>query len=237
MIPMEKVKFMVAHDTGNPGSTAAGNVTYFENSRNDMSASAHTFIDDKQIIECIPLLTGSPEKAWHVVYSAPEDNRRYGADANDAAGGVELCHGGAINLLEAYNRYVWYLAYACFKFGLEPSVQISGHYQLDPERRTDPTGPLKKLGKTFEDFIQDVISEYKSSLREDEEDMALREELELLKQRVAELERQASLPEVPDWAKAAINAAVAAKLIDTPEGRSYDFYSIITVMHRKGLIK
>ncbi|TCM89587.1 hypothetical protein EV294_11252 [Paenibacillus sp. BK033] len=40
---------------------------------------------------------------------------------------------------------------------------------------------------------------------------------------------------VPSWAKAAIDAAVCAKLIDTPDGRSEDFYSFVTIMHRKGL--
>ena len=37
------VKFIVAHDTGNPESSAMGNVKYYENSRNELSASAHIF--------------------------------------------------------------------------------------------------------------------------------------------------------------------------------------------------
>ncbi len=49
------VRFIVAHDTGNPGSTAANNVSYYERSRNDQSASAHIFVDDKEILECIPV--------------------------------------------------------------------------------------------------------------------------------------------------------------------------------------
>jgi N-acetylmuramoyl-L-alanine amidase len=236
MTPIGRVLFMVAHDTGNPGSTAAGNVSYYQDSRNTMSASAHTFIDDKRIIECIPLVTGKPEKAWHVVYDVPEDNRRFGYDANDAAGAVELCHGGAINLREAYARYVWYMAYACYHFRLDPAVSIAGHYQLDPARRTDPTLPLKQLGKTFDDFVRDVVNEYHSNLEEDEEDMALREEFELLRQRVEQLERRESMAEVPEWARAAVDAAVAAGLIDSPNGRSFDFYSVLTVLHRKGVL-
>jgi hypothetical protein len=54
------VRFVVAHDNGNPGSTAAGNVKYYENSRNEKSASAHLFVDDQEILECIPALTGPP---------------------------------------------------------------------------------------------------------------------------------------------------------------------------------
>ena len=52
------VKFVVAHDTGNPNSTAGQNVAYYEQSRNELSASAHLFVDDREIIECIPALTG-----------------------------------------------------------------------------------------------------------------------------------------------------------------------------------
>ncbi|WP_253947823.1 N-acetylmuramoyl-L-alanine amidase, partial [Paenibacillus ehimensis] len=98
---MNGVRFMVSHDTGCPGSTAANNVTYYERSREDDYASAHIFVDDKEIIECIPFLTGTPEKAYHVVYNTPIDNQIFGVDSNDYAGGVELCYGGKIDLAEA----------------------------------------------------------------------------------------------------------------------------------------
>jgi spore germination cell wall hydrolase CwlJ-like protein len=41
---------------------------------------------------------------------------------------------------------------------------------------------------------------------------------------------------VPDWAREAVDAAVAAGIVDTPEGGSYDFYRMLTVLFRKGLI-
>ena len=69
------VRFIVAHDTGNPGSTAANNVSYYERSRNEISASAHLFVDDKEIIECVPALTDTPEKAWHVLYKVQTDDQ------------------------------------------------------------------------------------------------------------------------------------------------------------------
>lgn len=164
LLPLDPCRFMVAHDTGNPGSTAANNVTYFERTHNDMSSSAHIFVDDREIIECIPFLTGQAEKAYHVVYNVTTDNVRYGADANDAAGAVELCYGGSIQLEESYKRFVWVMAYACYTYGLNPQTDITGHYILDPARRSDPTEPLSLLGKTFEDFVQDVAAEYEESL-------------------------------------------------------------------------
>jgi N-acetylmuramoyl-L-alanine amidase CwlA len=65
------VRFIVTHDTGNAASTARANVRYYENSRDKESASAHLFVDDKEILERIPALTAPPEKAWHVIYRAP----------------------------------------------------------------------------------------------------------------------------------------------------------------------
>ncbi|NQX68501.1 N-acetylmuramoyl-L-alanine amidase [Paenibacillus alba] len=244
-IPMQSVIFMVAHDTGNPGSTASGNVGYYENSRNDMEASAQIFVDDKQIIECIPFLTDAPEKAWHVIYNVTTDNQRYGADANDAAGGVELCYGGNVNLTEAYKRYVWVLAYSCWKYALDPAQAITGHHILDPKRKTDPMNALKLLGKTFDNLIADVVLEYNECMEEDD----MSKEIEELKgkfqtllntadvhiKKINDLEAKASMS-VPDWAKDAVTSAVSKGLIDTPEGRSYDFYSLLAVFHRKGLI-
>ncbi|HYE60225.1 MAG TPA: peptidoglycan recognition family protein [Candidatus Kapabacteria bacterium] len=160
-LPISRVKFVVAHDTGNPGSTAAGNVSYYEQSRNQMSASAHLFVDDKEIVECIPALTGDrPEKAWHVLYNLPKDNNMYGVDANDGAIAVEYCYGGAINADEAYRRYVWVLAYLCYVFTLDPKTSIVGHYILDPDRRSDPKSGLAHSGRTYEQLLRDVVAEY-----------------------------------------------------------------------------
>jgi len=154
------VKFIVAHDTGNPNSTAVGNVRYYQNSVNEMSASAHLFVDDREIIECIPALTGTPEKAWHVLYGVPADNKLYGFDANYTAIGVEYCYGTAINADEAYNRYVWVMAYICYTFKLDPRKAIVGHFFLDPHRKTDPVTGLAHSRRTYEQMLRDVVSEF-----------------------------------------------------------------------------
>lgn len=122
------VKFIVVHDTGNKNSTAAGNVKYYINSANSESASAHLFVDDKEILECIPALTAPPEKAWHVLYNVTTDNQLYGYNANDAAIGVEYCFGDNINADEAYKKYIWVIAYLCYTFKLDPATSIVGHF-------------------------------------------------------------------------------------------------------------
>ncbi len=84
-------KFAVFHDTGNRDSTAQNNVDYYRNTYNidwAYTASAHVFVDDKECIICIPVT----EKAWHVLYDTPIDNKWYGDDANDIAFGLEACY-------------------------------------------------------------------------------------------------------------------------------------------------
>lgn len=157
---MPRVSFVVAHDTGNPTSTAMQNVTYYKNSCNADYASAHIFVDDKHIIECIPALTGTPEKAWHVMYNPTQDNIMFGSDADDTAIGVELCYGKNINFKTAYKRYTWVLAYICYKFGINPATHLTGHEFLDPTRKTDPTNALKTGDVTFKQLVKDVVKVY-----------------------------------------------------------------------------
>ena len=158
---ISKVRFLVAHDTGNPGSTAAENVAWYIRTRNEQSASAHLFVDDKEIIECVPAMT-SPEKAWHVLYGVRKDNDLYGVNANDAAIGVEYCYGGRIDSDLAYEKYVWMLARLCQLYLLNPAKDIVGHYFLDPNRKTDPVTGLARSRRTYEQLIRDVVSEYAS---------------------------------------------------------------------------
>ncbi|MBU7316171.1 peptidoglycan recognition protein family protein [Paenibacillus oleatilyticus] len=172
-IPMNGVRFIVAHDTGNPSSTAINNVNYYERSHNDDFASAHLFVDDKEVYECIP--TGmindmTPEKAWHVVYDTPIDNQLYGCDANDYSIGIEYCYGGKIDAEEAYKRFVWLTAYVCYKYGLNPAKDVTGHHILDPKRKIDPKNGLNlSLGITFEQYIADVVKEYEECKGDDDE--------------------------------------------------------------------
>ncbi|MFH1551861.1 MAG: peptidoglycan recognition family protein [bacterium] len=154
------VKFIVAHDTGNTNSTADNNVSYYQRSANEIYASAHIFVDDKEIIECVPVLTGRSEKAWHVRYSVSGDNDMFGYNANDTAIGIEYCYGSNINSDESYKRYIWTIAYICFKFGLDPKKSIVGHHVLDPGRRSDPVNGLSKSNRTYENLLKDVVNEY-----------------------------------------------------------------------------
>lgn len=153
-IPILGVKFIVAHDTGNDGSTAEQNVDYYIKSANEIEASAHAFVDDLGVIECIP----ETEKAYHVRRIVSTDNARYGVDAIDYALGIELCYFSTdkSRSILAYNNYVEYIKSLCTKYNLDPTIYVCGHFQLDPERRTDPVNAFNYIGKTWEQFIQDL---------------------------------------------------------------------------------
>lgn len=154
-IKRERTLFIVAHDTGNSGSTANGNVSYYHNSVNSQYASAHLFVDDKEIVECIPL----DEKAWHVLYDRQEDNRLFGDDANDAAIGVELCFGGGIDNKKAYANYVEVIVKLLVTYQLLPK-HVIGHMHLDPGRKTDPANSFDTFGQTWGGFMKDIEKAY-----------------------------------------------------------------------------
>ncbi|MBX9750705.1 MAG: N-acetylmuramoyl-L-alanine amidase [Roseococcus sp.] len=160
---IQKMVFLVAHDTGNPGASARAHARWYQNDPNPppgQVSSAHLFVDDREVIETVPsgLVAGSAaEIAYHVLYSVPTDNQMFGADANSAAIGVELCYGGTIRPEDTYRRYVWTLAKLCVAHGLDPSWRIVGHEVLDPKRKRDPSQGLTAIGKSYDGLIADVV--------------------------------------------------------------------------------
>ncbi|KGE16914.1 glycoside hydrolase family 73 protein [Paenibacillus wynnii] len=78
---------------------------------------------------------------------------------------------------------------------------------------------------------------------EDKKELAdLKAELQELRRALIVLEEHMTLMEsrsvmhIPSWAEPAVKAALSAGLLDTPEGGSYDFYRILTVLNRAGLL-
>jgi N-acetylmuramoyl-L-alanine amidase CwlA len=76
--------FLVAHETANNTADADDHYKYFN--RHVISASAHTFIDDSKILE----INTVDEKAWHVFYNTPIDNRMFGDDANESVQSIAV---------------------------------------------------------------------------------------------------------------------------------------------------
>lgn len=171
-IKMNKVGFFVDHDTGNANSTAQNNVNYYIRTANTMSASAHVFIDDNEGIMCIPCLD-NPEKAWHVLNEKVKDNELFGGDANDIAIGLELCYfpGDKKRSLKAYDNYIEIAAYLASYHNVDPAKR-SGHFELDPTRRTDPNNALKYIGKTYIDMKNDILIKYRELIGKEDESVS-----------------------------------------------------------------
>lgn len=63
---------------------------------------------------------------------------------------------------------------------------------------------------------------------------SLTDDLAAARSRIKDLEGKTSMP-VPEWAQQAVSAAVAKGIIDSPDGGSYDFYRLLTILHRMNL--
>ena len=104
---------------------------------------------------------------------------------------------------------------------------------------TDPAYP----GKLMSIIRQYNLIRYDEEAKKTMEDIKkLQQEVEALRKEVSSMSNQIgallgahAMDEVPIWARAAVDAAIAAGVVDTPHGGSLDFYRILTVMHRKGL--
>ena len=74
------IKYIVIHDTGNKTDSAEANAKYFNEC--DRKASAHYFVDDKEIIQVVE----ENKAAWHV-----GDNKGTKIITNHNSIGIEMC--------------------------------------------------------------------------------------------------------------------------------------------------
>jgi putative chitinase len=79
---------------------------------------------------------------------------------------------------------------------------------------------------------KELYSRWIAQNETEDEDMQAIEEL---KGRLGKLETLANMP-VQEWARVAIDAAVSAGYMDTPDACSYDLQRVLTIMHRAGRI-
>lgn len=148
-----KPEFLVAHDTGNPNSTAENNVNYYQNTYNIQQgiASAHIFVDDKEAIICIPVT----EVAYHVLPSTPTDNYWYGVDANFGAAGVEISYYDTSYGLssseakkksqKALDNGARVLAYLAEYWKIDYKTEMPGHQDIQADKQ-DPGNALQASG-------------------------------------------------------------------------------------------
>ncbi|MEW9702811.1 glucosaminidase domain-containing protein [Paenibacillus sp. SI8] len=116
--------------------------------------------------------------------------------------------------------------------GAAKALQTAG-YATDPQYASKliqiiESNGLQKIDQEADMMFQEII-ELKDQVQ------TLLSTAEAHIKEINALKAKASMP-VPDWANEAIESAVSSGLIDTPDGRSYDFYALLTVFHRNKLI-
>lgn len=120
------------------------------------------------------------------------------------------------------------------------ALQFSG-YATDPAYCNKILQLIQRYGLMKYDDIEGEDAPMTKEEREQFEQLQNRvseqtAQIKALADRLAQAENRQIIAEPPAWAAAAVQAAVEANLIDTPLGGSYDFYRVLTLLHRKKLI-
>lgn len=116
---LKRIKGIVIHYVGNPGTTAQANRNYFESlssGKDGVYASAHFVVGlDGEVIQCIPLT--------EISYAS---NRR-----NSDTVSIEVCHPGADGKFSpvTYRRVVELTAWLCRQFHVS-SGNVIRHYDI-----------------------------------------------------------------------------------------------------------
>ncbi|MNC12548.1 Peptidoglycan L-alanyl-D-glutamate endopeptidase CwlK precursor [compost metagenome] len=137
-------------------------------------------------------------------------------------------------------QMVFGLSTTQLRVGREPTAaQIAAAYAVIDKLQQEADEGMSKieeLEKQIKDLAEAVAGLTKSKDTLKQAAIEQGETISKVSGRVETLEGKASMLKPPAWAQPAIEAAVAAGLMDTPAGGSYDFYRTLTVLNRAGLL-
>jgi flagellum-specific peptidoglycan hydrolase FlgJ len=119
--------------------------------------------------------------------------------------------------------------------GAGKALQAAG-YATDPQYATKLIEiiEINNLNKYDMEacYMKETILKLQNQMSElENQQLTLLKTAEVHVEEINKLKELMSMP-VPDWARDAVSAAVCSGLIDTSEGRSYDFYSLIVILNR-----
>ena len=154
--PLEKIRGVVIHYVGNPGTSAQANRNYFASlasGQEEIYASSHFIVGlEGEVLQCIPLA--------EIAYAS---NSR-----NEDTVSVEICHPDEEGRFEraSYDRAVELTAWLCREFGLDPEEDVIRHYDVTGKNcpryyvehpqdwegfREDVSAALEALSETVQD--------------------------------------------------------------------------------------
>lgn len=138
------IKYLVIHDTGNASKGADAMIHYRYFNGGNRNASAHYFVDDKQVVQ----LVGDSLSAWHV----GDGRGRYGiTNANSI--GIEMCINADGDYAKMYYHTVELAKNIMRKFNI-PIERVVRHY--DASRKTCPAHMRKSGWQAWAQFKKDI---------------------------------------------------------------------------------
>jgi len=118
--PLKKIKGVVIHYVGNPGTTAEANRNYFQslsNGKDQVYASSHFIVGlEGEVVQCVPLT--------EIAYAS---NAR-----NEDTVSIEVCHPDETGEFSpaTYKRVVELAAWLCGTFDIDPEKDVIRHYDV-----------------------------------------------------------------------------------------------------------
>lgn len=153
------IKYIVIHYTANDGDTAEGNGNYFAN--NNVSASAHYFVDDDSIVQSVP----DNRIAWSVggnKYPNTKGAAYYGKCTNNNSISVELCDtkkNGVYDFTEATLKNATDLVRLLMKKYNVPVDWVIRHYDVNGKICPKPFVENEKAWNEFKERLVDEVVE------------------------------------------------------------------------------
>lgn len=231
------IKYLVIHDTGNAskGADAMSHYRYFNGG--NRNASAHYFVDDKQVVQ----LVGDSLSAWHV----GDGRGRYGiTNANSL--GIEMCINADGDYAKMYYHTVELAKNIMRKFNI-PIERVVRHY--DASRKSCPNHMRNSNWQAWAQFKKDIqgpiklkidLSKSSTATPVDQEAEIARREAEVkndptkkyhyekagaqmkdIEKKFELYEEQAKDMTPPDWAKEEWEEAIRLGITDGSYPRRY----------------
>ncbi|WP_165861153.1 N-acetylmuramoyl-L-alanine amidase family protein [Paenibacillus paeoniae] len=264
-LPIRTMKGIVIHWVANPMTSAKNNRDFFESRKGGLKSygSAHEIIDlDGSVYVCIP----KNEIAYHVGSNLPyttgvtqiytsltwdklntNSSRHTKPYPNNCTYGIETTHLDRDGRMTdaTYDTLVERCADLCKEFKLNPMTDIYLHQEVVGWKdchRWFVNHPLEWI--KFKQKVQEISNEDEPMTKVEKEEFdKLKSIVEkqtsiitALHKTIKELQDKDIMKEVPDWSRQAVEAAERARLIDTPANGSYDFYRLLTILWRRGII-
>ena len=142
------------------GDSAQGSIDYL-NSTADKSASYHYLIDrDGTVLRMTEpglIAYHAGDSAWpHPKVATPDNQKPNGSSINRLSIGIAWANKGEPLTVQQKASGLWLAKIYCAKYGLTP-LQMIGHYECSPGRKTDPMPAIDM--DTWRQNIRDYLKQ------------------------------------------------------------------------------